>query len=492
MGSQNGNLPSCTAGNRQKELYGNVQTPDMDMTSAVVEGSKEFFGFESGNGNLLKELISVEKVCKGTLELRRGMEQGFVEAKGGHIQGSNLFLTMKQAALKSERKRLGKRAGVQFERERMQQKKPRPNITKVSTIKKENDGSRSPAAKVLKKLVSSPLQKKKESSVDHGVGILAKQEMKPAAPTALFRVQPKFRVQDITKEEAALEYKQCVSLLWKYGVLNSREFYLSQNFPHCAPHPGSVGDKLQSNRCKICRAPEDANSTVFCDECQEAFHLSCCLPRLYLKHFDKEDDWYCGSCRKQKRRMGSFNSSRFFESGYLDSHGKVYSAELNYTSKVRLGLAHQAEVPVWTGKVDDSSSTGHFGMDEPLSQDFKDEEKSHILKDYELRVQTLKGQSANMLSDGTSENWLKCNNVLVQAFRDNEGHEHSEIICGKWRRAPLNVQQWDQWECFCVMEWDPLRADCAVAQELPTEEILQRIQVKSDLQPSEVLKMQEA
>lgn len=31
-------------------------------------------------------------------------------------------------------------------------------------------------------------------------------------------------------------------------------------------------------------------------------------------------------------------------------------------------------------------------------------------------------------------------------------------------RAPLNVQQSDQWECFCVMEWDPLRADCAVAQ----------------------------
>ena len=31
-------------------------------------------------------------------------------------------------------------------------------------------------------------------------------------------------------------------------------------------------------------------------------------------------------------------------------------------------------------------------------------------------------------------------------------------------RAPLDCKQTDSWECFCVIEWDPLHADCAIPQ----------------------------
>ena len=94
-----------------------------------------------------------------------------------------------------------------------------------------------------------------------------------------------------------------------------------------------------------------------------------------------------------------------------------------------------------------------------------------------------------MLRTGLPENWLRCRNIFFRAFKDRDGHKHSEVICGKWRRyqitldpqeivdyinsgishltlhrAPPYVQQSDHWECFCVMEWDPLHADCAVPQ----------------------------
>jgi hypothetical protein len=31
-------------------------------------------------------------------------------------------------------------------------------------------------------------------------------------------------------------------------------------------------------------------------------------------------------------------------------------------------------------------------------------------------------------------------------------------------RAPLNVVQSDDWDCFCCLLWDPAHADCAVPQ----------------------------
>jgi hypothetical protein len=159
------------------------------------------------------------------------------------------------------------------------------------------------------------------------------------------------RDDDTSKAEEKSEYEQCVSLLRIYGVLDKRDLYMSQHHSSCAPHPGYVGDGRLSKRCKTCRALEGGGNMIICDECQEIFHMSCCLPRVSHKYFDHEDDWYCSSCRKQRRRMGNNHYFKLSENGFVDRFRKYPGTR--YSSKVRLGPAHQADVPLWTGRIDD-------------------------------------------------------------------------------------------------------------------------------------------
>ncbi|RDX61291.1 hypothetical protein CR513_60489, partial [Mucuna pruriens] len=41
--------------------------------------------------------------------------------------------------------------------------------------------------------------------------------------------------------------------------------------------------------------------------------------------------------------------------------------------------------------------------------------------------------------------------------------------------APLFQVQTDDWECFCAIHWDPSHADCAVPQELETDQVLKQL-----------------
>ncbi|THU63011.1 hypothetical protein C4D60_Mb01t11210 [Musa balbisiana] len=66
-------------------------------------------------------------------------------------------------------------------------------------------------------------------------------------------------------------------------------------------------------------------------------------------------------------------------------------------------------------------------------------------------------------------NWVQCREVLYSDGSD-EG-----IVCGKWRRAPLFVVQSEDWDCSCSVLWDPFHADCAVPQELETDEVLKHL-----------------
>ncbi|XP_071680768.1 uncharacterized protein [Lolium perenne] len=61
-------------------------------------------------------------------------------------------------------------------------------------------------------------------------------------------------------------------------------------------------------------------------------------------------------------------------------------------------------------------------------------------------------------------NWIQCQEVL-----------DTGAICGKWRRAPLFVVQSSDWDCSCSVLWDPIHADCAVPQELATDEVLEQL-----------------
>eukprot|EP00249_Psilotum_nudum_P009012 c21652_g1_i1 orf=331-2223(+) len=301
---------------------------------------------------------------------------------------------------------------------------------------------------------------------------------------------------DISREEEAIEFEQCVSLLRKYGVLKSPEYYLSQNLPSSALLPGLVGDKLFSKTCKICGNLEDAKNTLICDECQEAFHMSCCNPRVSLKYFEKEDDWYCSLCRKQKKKtalkfsmevLPSQGNTVFIPkvspSGALDSFRNVFPMGSHYTSKVRLGPAHQVDVPPWTGRVKENLNTfiaGCFGTEIPLTRDEKVAEQDQIRRAHEDRGRLLHWLSAKSLPQGLKENWLQCHCIVKKGIRDLNGQKvTNDVICGKWRRVPLGLEQKESWECFCAIFWDPSHADCAVPQELATEDIVKRMQLQS-------------
>ncbi|GJN39021.1 hypothetical protein PR202_gb28114 [Eleusine coracana subsp. coracana] len=52
------------------------------------------------------------------------------------------------------------------------------------------------------------------------------------------------------------------------------------------------------------------------------------------------------------------------------------------------------------------------------------------------------------------------------------------MICflhGTLCRAPLFVVQSSNWDCSCSVIWDPIHADCAVPQELETDEVLKQL-----------------
>ncbi|KAH7365332.1 hypothetical protein KP509_18G021300 [Ceratopteris richardii] len=289
-------------------------------------------------------------------------------------------------------------------------------------------------------------------------------------------------------EIAALEWWRCVTLLKSYGVINNPDLTNIETSNRCVPHPGYVGDGLLTKMCKICGIIEDSSNTVICDDCQEAFHLSCCVPRLTSKYFKREDSWFCGACRKHRRKMTSKPTEK---SSSQDEHGS--RSTVHNESKARLGPAHQAVVPEWQKKAQNDDAERFIGycigMEIPYSEEDKLAERDNLLKSF-TSVESLGWLSAEKVPPGTIQNWVKCNNVIRRSHTDSDGQKQSEIICNKWRRAPLNVEQTDEWECFCAMEWDPLHADCAIAQECSDEDVLNRLSYR--MQPNTDVPMPEA
>lgn len=113
---------------------------------------------------------------------------------------------------------------------------------------------------------------------------------------------------------------------------------------------GVDDDSIQS--CKLCGQSESVLNLLLCDRCEEAFHVSCCKPRVVLPI----DEWFCRSCAKMSE-LSSFTISRSIGQGIGPCQyelGPVLSpiaAMMKYPepfkSKVRIGEAYQAQVPDW-------------------------------------------------------------------------------------------------------------------------------------------------
>ncbi|XP_071680763.1 uncharacterized protein [Lolium perenne] len=215
-------------------------------------------------------------------------------------------------------------------------------------------------------------------------------------------------------------------------------------------------DDNQSNAlfaCKSCGSLEDPCRMLICDCCEGAFHLHCCHRRI-KKIPDKE--WYCLDCsrKKHKRKREIFPSAEDGSAKHIQrphrSLGSIRDMLMNpepYDTQVRIGGNFQAEVPEWTGPI--SCSDDHFvepseldatEMTSPSWPQRREDKKSSI------------------------GNWIQCQEVL-----------DTGAICGKWRRAPLFVVQSSDWDCSCSVLWDPIHADCAVPQELATDEVLEQL-----------------
>lgn len=273
------------------------------------------------------------------------------------------------------------------------------------------------------------------------------------------------RLEVLDEDPSAREF--CVSVLRSNGLLGAvGECSVRSVASGEVSGTGHEISVIQS--CKLCGKADNTSTMLLCDYCDEAFHPSCCNPRIKIL---PTDNWLCQCC-------SNLNSNVSQENSFLKSpnnswmYGKPRS-EMGrialmlkypepYTSRVRIGESYQAEVPDWSDQI--SSNLDSFS--EPLEMD-------------PAKTVGLNVQFSNQFSKPDSiSNWLQCQEVLT----NNDTNVCVEgTKCGKWRRAPFSEVQTDSWDCSCAILWDPLHSDCAVPQELETDQVLRQLKYIEEL-----------
>lgn len=262
----------------------------------------------------------------------------------------------------------------------------------------------------------------------------------------------------------------CIAILRNQGVLGG---VLPTETHDSAEDAGTSRERSCSRSCKICGHSETTLNMLICDHCEEAFHVSCVNPRL--KTIPSEE-WFCHSCLKKKHKIPKEIATKRLPSiasemgrggnGSAKGESSPIASMLRDSEPqsmgVRFGKGFQAEVPDWSGPtIDDVDVIG-----EPVEMDPQECVTSHVRK-------FNKPHALNSIG-----NWLQCREII-----DGIGEDVNGTICGKWRRAPLCEVQTDDWDCFRCVLWDPSHADCAVPQELETDEVLKQLRYIQMLRP---------
>lgn len=258
----------------------------------------------------------------------------------------------------------------------------------------------------------------------------------------------------------------CISILENHGLLKRSVTVGSSASEICM---GINDAKTCSQKCKACGQKETSLNMLICDNCEDAYHVSCCTPKVRRVPLY---EWYCQSCsrKKDKFRVEAAtkksskikNDSVEFKVRASKSGASLIELMLEdtepYTTNVRIGNAFQADVPEWSGPALEEYDC--FG--EPSEVDCKEC----------VSFDESSTRNTSRLSIPTVGNWLQCREVL----KDNK-------ICGKYRRAPLFEVQTDDWDCSCSVIWDPIHSDCAVPQELETDQVLVHLKYIQLLRP---------
>ncbi|KAG6388997.1 hypothetical protein SASPL_150434 [Salvia splendens] len=222
--------------------------------------------------------------------------------------------------------------------------------------------------------------------------------------------------------------------------------------------------------CKVCEQVDSSKNMLICDNCDDAFHTACYNPRIKVLPVS---EWICSSCLKKKHKIlkDKSTSSNLANTSTETGRNRHSESELElgslefmvrdtepYMSNVRVGNEFQADVPDWCGLIDEfhELECNFFGdlleVDTSSKNSMQDRDTIKSLKRIPIG------------------NWLQCREVI-----DGVGEGIDGTVCAKWRRAPLFEVQTDDWECFCCILWDPTHADCAVPQELETDEVMQQL-----------------
>ncbi|GKV20382.1 hypothetical protein SLEP1_g30516 [Rubroshorea leprosula] len=247
-----------------------------------------------------------------------------------------------------------------------------------------------------------------------------------------------FRRDGLSERDICISMLRCAELLQPSGTALVGDI-------------GTGSGSSYTRACKICACQESAPNMLICDNCENAFHVPCCNPPI--KEIP-EDEWLCHSCLRKKQKF-----LKETDGSCREVKNNLISLMLRdgepYKSSVAVGKGFQAEVPEWSGPIN-NSDVDRIG--EPLEIDSSDYSNLHDLNHIML-------PKSNSIG-----NWLQCRAVIEGIGKDVDG-----TICGKWHRAPLYEEQTDDWDCFSAIFWDPYHADCAAPQELETDQVLKQL-----------------
>uniref|UniRef100_A0A6N2NCI5 PHD-type domain-containing protein n=1 Tax=Salix viminalis TaxID=40686 RepID=A0A6N2NCI5_SALVM len=253
----------------------------------------------------------------------------------------------------------------------------------------------------------------------------------------------------------------CTSVLRSHGLL-------AGDCPVSNSAPTEVLRNIKNDNffqsCELCGNFEKALNILLCDHCEDAFHLSCCNLNMEMLPADL---WFCPSCSKLNNNVSQETSFlKKCSVSWWNGRSKLgpIASMLKYpeahTSRVRIGTSYQATVPEWSDQL--SMDSDCFG--EPIEIDTSQNVCLH---------ECPQDRPSNAMP---MSNWLQCQEVLHDDAGGVEG-----TICGKWRRAPFSEVQTDSWDCSCSVLWDPSHSDCAVPQELETDEVSRQLKYVEQL-----------
>lgn len=142
----------------------------------------------------------------------------------------------------------------------------------------------------------------------------------------------------------------CVSIIRSHGLVEKASSI--QNRISASDNAMTSDQNCCSRTCKVCGSSETSSKLLICDQCEDAFHTSCCIPRV--KRIPVEE-WFCYSCLKKKRKILNEKScnapSNISNEDELGPITKMLRDTKPFKSSVRVGREYQADVPEWSGPV---------------------------------------------------------------------------------------------------------------------------------------------